>query len=372
MFAPAADRSQRSLLQPDYVPHEAPASPDDDIDTRNFPRWSRAWYGDGNKAKLRDSGGPPILFPDFDGRSSSARHAAPAYGAPTVAASGSRDFLPWGAADPEAPVPDEIKEERLRMLEREFGPKRSRVRDEEAAPEEEERVVGSVDARGRLVTVGPRKRLAARVTQALLALGAGAAGIYAALLIHPNPPAPPAGSVPAIVLDVLAVLTFLPLTYILVFRNCCTRTKDPAAAGGLGMPGMPGGLMVLPVQQGNGKKPKKKKHKKGMPPPPGDVQVNLIVDPAAFGFPQQPQRSRRRGDYSELSGDGDDEYDDRPAPPRRSMFHGVALEQAWLRARTFTKRLVAFDIVMALLWGGAFVLATFVGKNCPPGQYAGW
>ncbi|KZV92161.1 hypothetical protein EXIGLDRAFT_769245 [Exidia glandulosa HHB12029] len=27
---------------------------------------------------------------------------------------------------------------------------------------------------------------------------------------------------------------------------------------------------------------------------------------------------------------------------------------------------------MILLWGGAFVLATFVGKNCPPGKYAGW
>ncbi|KZV90097.1 hypothetical protein EXIGLDRAFT_838040 [Exidia glandulosa HHB12029] len=378
MFAPAPNHSQRSLLhpqQPDYAPHAGPdalSSPDDDIDTRNFPRWSRSWYdGNKSKSKLKDPGGPPIIFPDFDGRSSSA--VRPAYGAPTVSGSGSRDILPWGAplGDPDAPVPDDIKEERMRMLEREFGPKRSRVRDEEQQPEEEERVIGSVDARGRLITAGPKKRLAARITAALLAFGAGAAGIYAALLIHPDPPAPPAGSIPPIVLDVLSVLTFLLLTYVLVFRNCCTRTKGPGAEGGMGMAGMPGGLMVLPVTQGNGKKPKKKKHKKGMPQGPGDVQVNLIVDPAAFGY-QQPQRSRRRGDYSELSGDGDDDYDDRPAPPRKSVFHGMALEQSWLRARTFTKRLIAFDIVMILLWGGAFVLATFVGKNCPPGKYAGW
>lgn len=258
----------------------------------------------------------------------------------------------------------------MRMLEREFTPRRSRQRDVEDQPEpEEERVIGSVDARGDLITAGPKKRLTLRIVQTMLAFGAGAAGIYAALLIKPNPPAPPAGSIPAILLDVLSVITFLGLLYILVFRRCCVRNKGPsnAQAGGLGMPGMPGGVMVLPVHQG-GKKPKKKKHKKGMPMQ-GDVQVNLIVDPSTFM--QQPQRSRRRGGYSELSGDMDSD-DDRPAPPRRSVFHGMALEQAWLRARTYTKRLVAFDIIASLAWIGAFIYASFVGDNCPPGKYQGW
>lgn len=353
----------------------APPQDDDGIDVRNFPRWSRSWYADGSKSKLRDVGGPPIIFPDFDAPSSSRGVGRGVmYGAPTVSGTGSgsaRDVLPWGAqlGDPDAPVPEEIKEERLRRLEREFGPRLPRAAADAPLAEDEPPEIGSVDDRGRLVTVGPKKRLTTRIVQALLSLGAAGAGIGASLLLHPKPPPPPAGTVPAIILDALSVLTFLFLLYILVFRACCTRNKSPAQSG-LGMPGMPGGLMVLPVSQQAGKK-NKKKGKKGGPPVPGDVHVNLIVDPAAFGVHQQPTRSRRRGGYSEISGE-DDEFDDRPAPPRKSVFHGMAIEQSWRRARSFQKQLIAFDIVMVLAWAGAFIYATFIGKNCPPGQFGGW
>jgi hypothetical protein len=95
----------------------------------------------------------------------------------------SRDLLPWSGEPPYgAPVDAEVKEERLRMLQREFGSKARKkwigVDDgEEADPP----IIGSVDEKGRLVTQGPKKRVAVRVLEGLLALGSGASSIYAAL-----------------------------------------------------------------------------------------------------------------------------------------------------------------------------------------------
>ena len=59
------------------------------------------------------------------------------------------------------------------MLEREFG---------KAAEQEEENLVGSVDSNGKLITEGPKKRIATRWTQVLFALLAGVSSIYAALV----------------------------------------------------------------------------------------------------------------------------------------------------------------------------------------------
>lgn len=82
---------------------------------------------------------------------------------------------------------DYVKEERMRMLEKEFGPKVSRKGkgkgegeedgEEEEEQEPEELVMGSVDSRGKLVTPGPKKRVAARWLQGLVALVAAACGI---------------------------------------------------------------------------------------------------------------------------------------------------------------------------------------------------
>ena len=61
------------------------------------------------------------------------------------------------------------------MLEREFGKDAGK----DAEPE---RMIGSVDARGRLITEGPKKRLAVRCIQLLLALTAVITSIYSGLV----------------------------------------------------------------------------------------------------------------------------------------------------------------------------------------------
>ncbi len=65
----------------------------------------------------------------------------------------------------------------MRMLEREFGGKGGPKDEGEA-----ETMVGCIDQRGRLITQGPKKRLAVRWVQALLALTAAISSIYAALV----------------------------------------------------------------------------------------------------------------------------------------------------------------------------------------------
>jgi hypothetical protein len=60
------------------------------------------------------------------------------------------------------------------MLEHEFGSKL-------AEPAKEE-PVGSVDEKGRLITDGPKKRVAIRTIETLLALGIAVSLVYAALV----------------------------------------------------------------------------------------------------------------------------------------------------------------------------------------------
>lgn len=93
-----------------------------------------------------------------------------------------RDLLPWSGDPPSygPPIDPEIKEERIRMLQREFGAKFKKGLG--IGGEEGDRVVGSVDENGQLVTQGPKKRSAMRVLQGLLALGSGASAIYGAVV----------------------------------------------------------------------------------------------------------------------------------------------------------------------------------------------
>lgn len=91
----------------------------------------------------------------------------------------SRNVLPWvnEAQDPLAEQLDpEVKQERIRMLEREFAGKGF------GKAADDENMIGSADHRGRLVTQGPKKRLAIRWFQALLTLGAAVSLIYMALV----------------------------------------------------------------------------------------------------------------------------------------------------------------------------------------------
>lgn len=73
---------------------------------------------------------------------------------------------------------EEVKAERLRMLEREFGDTEHGKNREEGP----DGAVGSVDEHGRLITAGPKKRVAVKVLQALFACGTAFSGIYGALV----------------------------------------------------------------------------------------------------------------------------------------------------------------------------------------------
>lgn len=97
------------------------------------------------------------------------------------AAGSQRDLLPWSAANAgnvEERLTEEVKAERLRMLEREFGD----AEQDKTREEGPDGIVGSVDERGRLITAGPKKRVAVRVLQGLFACGTAVSGIYGALV----------------------------------------------------------------------------------------------------------------------------------------------------------------------------------------------
>lgn len=177
--------SRQTVVSPydsDDILLTPPGEPDAEIDIAQFPRFARHWYNAGPTDPMY---GPLRLDEEmFDPTYSphKVKSPSPAFGAyaphylSSQASHSSRDIgvVPWGNSSSEGPPVDaEVKEERMRMLEREFG-KDAKV--EEA----EERLVGSVDANGRLITDGPKKRAATRWIQTLFALLAGGSSIYAA------------------------------------------------------------------------------------------------------------------------------------------------------------------------------------------------
>lgn len=138
-------------------------------------------------------------------------------------------------------------------------------------------------------------------------------------------------------------------------------------------------MMVLPVQGlPGGKKTKNKggRGKKGQGSVAGDVQVNLIVDPSAFGQREEESDENDDGEwndsatgvYESASGAGRKR---RRRARRRSVFAGLAMEEEWKRARSWLKKIAVFDVLGALLWGAAFVLI-LLGKRCPSGGFEGW
>ena len=73
----------------------------------------------------------------------------------------------------------QVKRERIRMLEREFA---GAGKDTGKGLDDDENMIGSVDRRGKLITQGPKKRLATRWVLALLTLGAAISLVYIALV----------------------------------------------------------------------------------------------------------------------------------------------------------------------------------------------
>lgn len=345
-----------------------------EIDISHFPAWSRNWYETRKKNSLPeyDLDAPPLArisifdpsfkpndndpFPSYDSDMFPSRSTTREY------------YLPW-SSDPHEngrPIDTETKEERIRMLEREFGQKAKppcdAFTDESGRPH-----VGTVDANGNLITVGPKKRAAVRALQILLALVAAVPSIYAALFIKPtNGTPPPAGKLAAYVLYGLSVVTTLCMLYLSFFRPCCCGRRRRGKLNPLLT-----GMAILPVQTLPGGKDKTKTKRKGTKGG-NDVHVNLIVDPNAFGF-------------NDKDGEADDADDDEPwdsdmvrSPrqkqrnrKRRSVFAGLAMEREWKRARSWAKKMTVVDVFGMVLWGAAFVLI-LLGKRCPSGGYGGW
>lgn len=361
-------------------------------DVSSFPPWARKWYkqeedaafGAGGKGKGKGKGARSPVEEDIFG--------------PYVHPNESqRDIglLPWTATHPgdepppQGAIPDNVKEERMRMLEREFGDKGSRGWKQAHV---EETIIGGIDEKGKLITAGPKKRAATRWLQAIFAVATAVSGIYGALFIKLKTPALPSGRAAAYILYVLSILTPILLFFFFVISPFCLHRNKGEPNDTMTTPN---GMMVLPVNHGQTGKKKKKKGGKGEPDP-GNVQVNLIVDPNMFGTgtgrsQRMPGRyddddydedseddstvpSSRRRDRRRRRRDRDewDSGDDRPVPPpRRSIFAGLAMERAWRRERAELKKRVALDIVLTILWTGCFVMI-LLGQRCPPGTLDGW
>ena len=141
-----------------------------ELDIATFPTWSKDWY----PTAKRDEYNVPGYYPnDVDTEESFPR--------PFSSSSGShRNLLPWAAEDEnQTNVSSVIKEERMRMLEKEFnsnGPERAEF------SSDERKVVGNVDLKGNIITAGPKKRIMFRWVQGLFALGASVASLYSAIV----------------------------------------------------------------------------------------------------------------------------------------------------------------------------------------------
>ncbi|KAG6844917.1 hypothetical protein H0H87_002401 [Tephrocybe sp. NHM501043] len=367
-------------------------SQDSEIDISHFPIWSRNWYD--IPGSIPRSSSPPDMYtpipisrlnskrspfdpgqiyPDPDNLSSDTYGLVPSsyHGHDST-----RNLLPW-SSDPldSAPIHSLLKQERMRMLEREFGLKVDKgpveLDDGQILDEHGKPLVGTVNANGYLITQGPKKRAALRILQIALALTAAIPSIFAALVIKTNEPPPPAGKPPAFVLYILSVITVLLLVYLFIIRPwCCTgkRTK------GVKSP-FSSGIMVLPVNGlADRKKGKNKKGNQQRAANGGDVQINLVVDPEAFGRREESSEEEEddRGWNESIPGHYNHRKKKRARRPRRkSVFAGLAMEENWKRARSWAKRLTFVDVALLILWGAAFIFI-MIGKRCPSGGFEGW
>jgi len=198
---------------------------------------------------------------------------------------------------------------------------------------------GDVGADGKLISNGPRKRMALRALEVVAAIGAVVACIYAFAVPKPNPAAPPASKPAVYVIVVLGFATIIVFAYVYIIRGLfgVGRPKDDAHSH----------AMVLPISRHRANSKKNKQ---------SSVQVNLIVDPSYFspkheitpGVPWSEQQKSNAG-----------------------VFTSYERERARLSARKGLWWALGLDVLGALVWGTAFVLA-MVGPKCPVGGYSGW
>jgi hypothetical protein len=174
--------------------------PPEEIDISHFPKWSQGWYDkpihadfdlpDPNRKSVFDPGYvhneiyTPVPSSSFDLPDPNRKSVFdPGYD--SSAHDSTRTLLPWSNDAPryELPLQPALREERMRMLEKEFGNKsKGTKKDDPLLDQNGKPIVGSIDDQGRLVTVGPKKRVFIRVLQILLAITAAVPSIYAALV----------------------------------------------------------------------------------------------------------------------------------------------------------------------------------------------
>ena len=202
-------RSVPRIANPDdYLISDEPYSYQDresGIDVGRFPAFTRHWYSNRRPTERFspsayhsvpntenvspfDPAYPTHKRNSIDFHHSSQKQPLSDFGyhsLPSSHDSHSRNILPWvnEIQDPLTEHLDpEVKRERIRMLEREFA-----GNGVGKAPDYDENMIGSADRRGRLITQGPKKRLAIRWIQALLTLGAAVSLIYMALVTSSKP-----------------------------------------------------------------------------------------------------------------------------------------------------------------------------------------
>jgi hypothetical protein len=287
------------------------------------------------------------------------------------------------------PISARKKAERVRMLEKAFGPTPRTTQTPRLAP------------------VGRKKRVATRLAQVLLAFLAvlGSLGgllvcstsprvqVYephAAQLSHPKERPPVGGKIPTAILYALSVISLLATLYLYVFRPCCTkrpRTSDDAQ-----------GRYVIPLSSGVfdeeagcccGGARRKQRRQAGRAP-----VINLLIDPAALS---RHLASR----HDDVDGDGDTEAASRPRrssiakepPPDAdpadddsdsASFVVSKLEEParyeGARGKTFRRArrpfsspgLLAFDALLALLWLLEVGYAVGFSPRCLAGTHEGF
>ncbi|KAG9102013.1 hypothetical protein FRC06_002407 [Ceratobasidium sp. 370] len=209
---------------------------------------------------------------------------------------------------------------------------------------------GDIGPDGKMISNGPRLRIAVRVLETCTAAGAVAACIYAFAVPKPNPTAPPASKPAVYVITALGFLTLLAMGYIYIIRGCCGVGRKDDDSGSH--------AMVLPIShhRAGGRGRKGKKHRKGE----DSVQVNLIVNPSIFSSGKRENNLAPGVPWSEQQ-----------ATDSSGVFTSFERERARLSARKGLWWALGLDVLGAVVWAVAFVLA-MIAPKCPVGGYNGW
>ncbi|KAJ1032615.1 hypothetical protein NDA16_000638 [Ustilago loliicola] len=334
-----------------------------------FPNWSRTWYG----GHLSADGHAYTMVPPGSGQSGWESETLSRHG-------------PYPYAHPQA-INDYVKEERIRMLEKEFGPKVKHKgkgkgadgdSDDDQDEQPEEIPIGGVDEKGRLKLPRNKIRITTRCFQCIVSLAAAGCGIGGFIMIRPQEKAPPSGTMPSFVLYGVSALSTIICLWLFALKPCCRSNREPSG----GAPGGAANGMAIPIMSGGGgagpggKGPKGMfGKKKGMPMQ--GTTVNLIVDPSLLGG------AGKRSSNSDSESDTDTD-ETLPGEQRRrrrrkkkrqaklGLLGNMKLQARWRVARTSLKWDCAWDVVLCLMWAAAAVMALGVGKKCPSGTAEGW